>query len=124
MFRFILLLGVLWVSGCGKTADETARLLFDVADNEALDTVSLREAVLTVLPVGTPRSAVVRYLENRGATAGSSGAIHYDTTAAALFLRIEGSRRSIVYATWAINFAFDEPRTVRSVRVKHRLTGP
>lgn len=112
------------LAGCARSADDVARTVFAMPAHEAVDTATLRSAVLHVLPLGTSRLDVLRYLKQHELLPDSTGATGYESTGADLFVRLNGEHWRIVRTTFAIHLTFDEDDVIQAVNVERRLTGP
>lgn len=119
----VLMLATL-LAGCGRSADDVARSVFAMPVHEAVDTGTLRSAVLHVLPLGTPESDVLRYLKQHELLPDSTGVTGYESTGANLFVRLNDERWRIVKTSFAIHLTFDEHDVIQAVKVERWLTGP
>jgi hypothetical protein len=108
----------------GESAEHQVRGHFDVPGT--LDTVTLREAVLREVPLGSPESrlaelAAAERLGADGATVyrpslrGEPAVIRFDA---------KPPPGGLVTESWIVAFELDGARRVREVRVRHALTGP
>ena len=111
---------------CGRPAEERARAFFAMPRNTEVDSVTLRSAVLQLLPLGTSELEAARRLRDHGI--GRDSLSHYyppDSTGRAV-VRIERDARApnVVQTSYGIVLSFDTARILQDVQVHKWLTGP
>src|SRR5690348_65242 len=89
---FVSIILVALFTACGRPAEQRARAYFRIPAGAPVDSVTLRSAVLHLVPLGTSESEVARRLAERGI--GNDPLSHYfppDSTGKAV-VRIEYDR--------------------------------
>jgi hypothetical protein len=121
----VLLLGAALASLLGgESAERRARRHFAVQG--ALDTATLRAAVLREVPIGSPESRLAEFAaaERLGADGASVYRPSLRGEPAVIRFDEKPSPWDPVMESWIIAFEFDEARGLREVRVRRALTGP
>jgi hypothetical protein len=121
----VLLLGVEVASRLGgESAERRVRRYFDVPG--ALDTVSLRAAVLRRIPIGSPEARLTAFVDAKGIGTDRSSIYGPALADGIAVIRLDEKPAPLELVTEAyiIGFELDGARRVRDVRVRHALTGP
>ncbi len=113
------------VISCGHSTEARVRTYFAISPSTSIDSVTVKAAVLRLLPLGTPEPEAVRRLGQRGI--GHDGMTTYippDSRGFAL-VEINHDPRSIdlIKRTFAIGLWFGT-RGLDSIEVHDWLTGP
>jgi hypothetical protein len=109
----------------GTRTDERVRTLFGIPSAVRVDTASLRVAILSLAPLGTPEREVEASLRRIGI--GRDSLTSYRSLAtdeAMLFIRHDPRRLDIVQQAYAVRLRFDSLHLLRSVEPHEWLTGP
>ena len=110
----------------GTRTDERVRTLFGIPSGVRVDTASLRVAILSLAPLGTPEREVEASLRRIGI--GRDSLTSYLSLAAKdeamLFIRHDPRRLDIVQQAYAVRLRFDSLHLLRSVEPREWLTGP
>lgn len=110
----------------GTPTDERIRALFGMPLGARVDTASLRGALLTLAPLGTPEREVEATLRRVGV--GRDSLTSYRSPdamgEAMLFIRHDPRRLDIVQQSYAVRLRFDSLHLLRSVDAHEWLTGP
>ena len=121
----VLLLGAALASLLGgESAERRARRHFAVPG--ALDTATLRAAVLREVPIGSPESRLARFAaaERLGADGASVYRPSLRGEPAVIRFDAKPPLGGSITESWIVAFELDGARRVREVRVRHALTGP
>lgn len=121
----VLLLSVELASRLGgESAERRVRRYFDVPG--ALDTVSLRAAVLRHIPIGSPESTLTAFVDAKAIGADGSSIYHPATGDRTAMIRLneKPAPLDLVTDAYMILFELDGARRLREVRVRHVFTGP
>ena len=110
----------------GTRTDEHVRTLFGIPPAVRIDTASLRLAILSLAPLGTPKREVETSLRRIGI--GRDSLTSYRSLAATdetmLIIRHDPRRLDIVQQEYAVRLRFDSLHLLRSVEPQEWLTGP
>jgi hypothetical protein len=108
----------------GESAERRARRHFAVAG--ALDTATLRAAVLREVPLGSPESRLARFAARRHLGADGASVYRPSLRGEPAVIRFDEKPPLLdpVFESWIIAFEFDDARRLREVRVRRALTGP
>ncbi len=125
-YRAAIALLILVGLGCGRPADARVRAYFDIPRNSAVDSTTIRNAVLRMLPLGTEESDVAAKLRARGVGVESLSSYSAPDSAGHAVVRIEFDPREIAIAKvgFVILLEFDVSRRLKSLEVRPWLTGP
>jgi hypothetical protein len=121
----VLLLGVELASHLGgESAERRVRRYFDVPG--ALDTVSLRAAVLRRVPIGSPESTLADFVVVKGIGADGHSVYRPATSDDVAVIRLDEKPAplDLVTEAYIIAFELDGARRVRGIGVRHAFTGP
>ncbi|HVG44030.1 MAG TPA: hypothetical protein VM890_04845 [Longimicrobium sp.] len=107
----------------GESAERRVRRHFAVAG--ALDTATLRAAVLREVPIGSPESRLARFAARRHLGADGASVYRPSLRGEPAVIRFDGKPfLDPVFESYIIVFEFDGARRLREVRVRRALTGP
>ena len=108
----------------GESAEHQVRRHFDISGT--LDTVTLREAVLREVPLGSPESRLARFAARRHLGADGASVYRPSLRGEPAVIRFDEKPPLLdpVFESWIIAFEFDDARRLREVRVRRALTGP
>lgn len=113
-----------WSTTGDPPADDRARTYFAIPADVPVDSVTLRTAVLRLVPLGTPESEVRARLARAGIGADRLSSYYPPDSKREAVVRIEtGQLPSWVVKGYGIGLAFDSTGALRDVRVYEWLTG-
>jgi len=120
----VLGVGMELASRGGESAERRVRRYFAVRG--ALDTVSLREAVLRAVTLGSPESRLAWFADS--ARLGADGTSSYDPPGSdgKAFIRFDSDPPPLdpITETYMVFLDFDASRKLRGVHVHRAFTGP
>jgi hypothetical protein len=112
--------------GCARSTDTRTRAYFDILRNSPVDSVSVRSAVLRMIPLGTADSEVAATLRTHGIGADSLSRYVAPESAGRAVVRVEFDPREIAVMkqSYSILLEFDVTRRLKALRVRKWIAGP
>ena len=121
------LLGALLVAvGCERSTESRLRELFAIPAATAIDTTTVRTAILRDIHIGSARDSLLHLLDARGVgvIAHTSLAWVEQDTVLVVWIARDPNRMQLVQAEYRVLFAFGRSGALRDVRVTEMFTGP